>query len=65
MHDDYSLAQLLDPHGEPVVLRAQDVAILLGCGTKSYEIQRIPSTAHRGKDLCRSEKGSVELVGKA
>ena len=32
MHDDYSLAQLLDPHGEPVVLRAQDVAILLGCG---------------------------------
>lgn len=32
MHDDYSLAQLLDPHGEPVALRAQDVAILLGCG---------------------------------
>jgi hypothetical protein len=32
MNDDYSLAQLLDPHREPVVLRAQDVAILLGCG---------------------------------
>ena len=32
MNDDYSLAQLLDPHGEPVALRAQDVAILLGCG---------------------------------
>ena len=32
MHDDYSLAQLLNPHGEPVALRAQDVAILLGCG---------------------------------
>lgn len=32
MHDDNSLAQLLDPRGEPVVLRAQDVAILLGCG---------------------------------
>ena len=32
MHDDNSLAQLLDPRGETVVLRAQDVAILLGCG---------------------------------
>lgn len=32
MHDDYSLAQLLDPRGEPVALQAQDVAILLGCG---------------------------------
>ena len=32
MNDDYSLAQLLDPRGEPVALRAQDVAILLGCG---------------------------------
>ncbi len=32
MQDNFSLAQLLDPHGEPVALRAQDVAILLGCG---------------------------------
>lgn len=32
MNDDYSLAQLLDPRGEPIVLCAPDVAILLGCG---------------------------------
>ena len=31
-NDDYSLRDLLDPKGEPVALRAQDVAILLGCG---------------------------------
>ncbi len=30
--DDYTLADLLDPNGDPVALRAQDVAILLGCG---------------------------------
>ncbi len=28
IQDDYSLAQLLDPRGEPVLLRAQDVAAL-------------------------------------
>ena len=29
---DYTLADLLDPNGEPVALQAQDVAVLLGCG---------------------------------
>ncbi len=31
-NEDYSLQDLLDPKGNPVALRAQDVAILLGCG---------------------------------
>lgn len=30
--DDYSLEQLLSPDGEPTVLRAHEVAIMLGCG---------------------------------
>ena len=31
-NEEYSLAELLDPDGEPYVLCAPDVAILLGCG---------------------------------
>ncbi len=29
--EDYSLEQLLSPDGEPTVLRAHEVAIMLGC----------------------------------
>lgn len=64
-YEDYSLQDLLDPKGNPVALRAQDVAILLGCGPEPFEIQGLPHIAYRSKDICSFETGSAEMAGPA
>ena len=68
MHDDYSLAQLLDPHGEPVALRAQDVAILLGCGPDAarnlMKSKGFP-LAYRSTDLRGFKTRLTEMAGQS
>lgn len=49
--EDYSLSELLDPDSEPTILRAHDVAVLLGCG---------PDAA---RTLIKSEGFPITYVG--